>query len=747
MKPWWVRAFLWVFSRVLYRVRALQPDRLPETGGALLVSNHVSLVDMLLILSSTRRFVRFLIPEDVCARPILRRLLPRLKVMPLPAADRPADLARTLARATELIRNGEVVGIFAERTISRIGVLQPFRGEFEQIMEKVDAPIVPVCLDGVWGSIFSYQAGRFFWKIPQRIPYPVTISFGEPLPASAKAPEVRARVQALATEAWTHRRTLMQPLGRAFVASVRRHPFRFAMADARTPGITFGGALVKTIFLGRRLRRYWAGQEMVGVLLPSSIAGALVNFAALLAGKIPVNLNYTLSADAVASCARQCQLQSIVTSKLFLSRVKIALPCPVLALEEVAAAPRAGEKLAALALAWLSPCGWLEKSLGATRVPTLDDTATVIFSSGSTGDPKGVVLSHYNVVSNVAQIEQLFDFGPKHRFLGILPFFHSFGFTATLMEPMLSGFGVVYHPDPREGKAVGDLVKRFGVTTLMATPSLLRIYHRMCESAQFRSLTFVMTGAEKLPHTLAAEFQAKFGILPVEGYGCTECSPVVAANRLDFRGPHLVQQGTVQGTIGLPLPAVSIRIVEPDTGQPVPLGTTGLLVVKGPNVMQGYLGQPALTAACLRDGWYDTGDLALEREDGFLEIKGRKKRFAKIAGEMVPLDGVQDALNELAGAQERQIVVTALPDEARGERLVALHLLEEPALAGLLGRLPQLNLPNLWKPKADQFFRIEKIPLTGPDKIDYRRISELASGLSKAPAPSQPATLQPAGSA
>ncbi len=709
----------------------------------MLVSNHVSFVDMLLILASTQRFVRFLLPEEVCALRWLRSWLRWLRVIPLPGQQRPSELAEALRHAGEAIRNGEVVGIFAEKNISRIGVLLPFRREFERIMTDSQAPIIPVCLDGVWGSIFSYQAGRFFWKVPRRLPYPVTVSFGKPMPANTTALEVRSAIQALNTQAWPRRRRTMQPLGRAFVQRARHHPFRFAMADARRPKMRFSGALAGTIFLARRLRSHWQGQKMVGICLPPSVVGALVNLAALLSGKTPVNLNYTLSADALASCARQCNLETIVSAKLFLDRLKVSLPCRALLLEEIAAKPRPAEKLAALALAWLAPVRRLEKVLGCMRTPELDDLATIVFSSGSTGEPKGVMLSHYNIASNVEQIGQTFDFGPEHRFLGVLPFFHSFGFTATLMEPALSGFGVVFHNNPLEGKAVGDLVRRYGLTTLMATPAFLQIYMRACESADFGSLSFVMAGAEKLQPWLAAEFQKKFGILPVEGYGCTECSPVVAANTHDFRAPGLHQIGARPGTIGPPLPGMSVSIVHPETREPMPVGQPGLLLVRGPNVMQGYLGRPDKTAEVLHDGWYETGDIAALHEDGFLEITDRLTRFSKIAGEMVPHVKVEEKLHELANVCELTFAVAGAADEKKGERLVVLHKLNQAALADFLKRLPQLDLPNLWIPKAGQFFAVDDLPHLASGKLDLRKIRELAAQLSREAESAQKQAAEP----
>jgi acyl-[acyl-carrier-protein]-phospholipid O-acyltransferase/long-chain-fatty-acid--[acyl-carrier-protein] ligase len=727
MKPMALRLFLRLFTRAFYRVTVLGPDHLPSKGGALLVSNHVSFVDMLLILAGTSRFVRFLLPQDVCGRWWLKPFLHYLHVIPLPPESQPRDLIRTLHQARDAIRQGEIVGIFAENNISRIGVLLPFRRELERIMEGVDAPIIPVCLDGVWGSIFSYQKGRFFWKLPRRLPYPVTISFGKALPPSTSAFEVRSVIQELNTDAWPHRRKTMKPLHRAFVHRARRCPLRFAMADARVPKLRFGGALMKVIFLARRLGPHWAGQEKVGILLPPSVAGALVNFAALLLGKVPVNLNYTLSEEPLASCVRQCQLQTLLTSQAFLDRVKVKIPCRILLLEEIAVQPRLGEKLLALVLAWFTPAGALERAVGREQPGSLDDLATVIFSSGSTGEPKGVMLTHYNLASNAEQLGQLLDFDTRDRFLGILPFFHSFGFTATLTAPAVMGIGVAFHPNPLDAKPIGELVRRYSLTYIMATPTFLQIYLRGCDPGDFGSLRSVMASAEKLPDWLANAFEEKFGLRPMEGYGCTECSPVVTCSTRDFRAAGFRQIGSRPGSIGQPLPGVSVRIVSPNTRAPVPLGQSGLLLVRGPNVMRGYLDQPEKTAEVLRDGWYSTGDIAALDEDGFLQITDRLSRFSKIGGEMVPHVKVEEKLHEALGKNEIAFAVCGVPDPKKGERLVVLHTLPEHRLVDLIRKLPQLGLPNLWVPRPNQFFHVDSIPHLATGKMDLRLIRALAA--------------------
>ena len=725
-----LRLFVWAFTHSVYRLKVEGRDNIPDKGGALFVCNHVSFVDALLIIGSTDRMIRTIMFQGIYDHPVVKPFAKAMKAIPISSQFRPREMIKSLRLASEAIKNGEVICIFAEGQITRIGQLLPFRRGFERVMKDVDAPIIPVCLDHVWGSIFSFEKGRFLWKVPRYMPYPVTVSFGKPMPPTSTPFEVRQAVQELNTEAWKHRKKLMMPIHRAFVRKARHHPRRFFMADARVPKLRFGSALTRTIFLARRLRPVWAGQEMVGILLPPSVAGALVNYAALLMGKVPVNLNYTANDEVITSCAKQCGIQTVVTSQAFLDKIKVTVPGKVILLEELAQKPRLGEKIAAALMMWTLPERLLEKAVGREKKGTLDDLATIIFSSGSTGDPKGVMLTHYNIVSNADQLGQTFAFGGHDRVLGILPFFHSFGFTGTLIVPAVLGVGVVYHVSPLDAKVIGALVGQYHVTFLLATPTFLQMYNRGCEPEDFGGLQFVMTGAEKLPDRVAQALEDKFGIRPLEAYGLTECSPAVTVNTRDFRAAGFRQVGAKRGKIGHPLPAVSVRVVDPDTFQQLPVGQAGLLLVRGPNVMKGYLGKPEKTAEVLRDGWYVTGDIAAMDEDGFLTITDRLTRFSKIGGEMVPHIKIEEKLHELAGATEQTFVVTGVPDEKKGERLVVLHTLDESKLGPVIEKLTASDLPNLWKPRPDQFFHIDALPYLGTGKLDLRKVKEVATKFS-----------------
>ena len=723
---WLLRAFLWLLTHTVYRLRVAGGENVPAAGGALLVCNHLSFLDGMLLTAATHRQVRFVMYKGIYDHPVVNPWARMTRAIPISSELRPRDMIHALREARQAILDGDLVCIFAEGQITRIGRMLPFRRGFERVIRGVKAPIIPVHLDGAWGSIFSFDRGRFLWKIPWQIPYDVGVSIGHPLPPASKAYEVRQAVQELATEAYHYRKQKMRTLPRSLVRGARRHPFRLLMADANTPRVTFISALIKSIYLARRLQKVWEGQRFVGILLPPTVAGALVNFAASLMGKIPVNLNYTTSESTITKCMEQAGVTTVVTARAFLEKVPLKLPGMVL-LEEVAAKPKLHEKLMAALMAWTFPVQAIEKALGGlTFSPTLDDLATVIFSSGSTGEPKGVMLTHFNIVSNIDQMGQVFMLNKRDRVMSILPLFHAFGYTVLLWLPPVLGIGSIYHPNPLDARAVGELTHKYRCTLLVATPTFLQTYMRRCTPEEFSSLQYMIVGAEKLSTRLAEAFEEQYKLAPLEGYGCTECAPVVAVNLREYREPGSRQVGTKRGKIGHPLPGISIKIVDPETMEPLPLGESGLLLVRGPNVMLGYFGRPDKTAEVIRDGWYITGDIASLDEDGFLTMSDRLSRFSKMGGEMVPHLKIEDKLHELAGVTEQTFAVTAIPDEKKGERLAVLHTLSDDDLALVLQKLADEDLPALWKPRPNQFYRVESLPYLGTGKIDLGRVRQIA---------------------
>lgn len=722
-----IRFVLVILTNTLYRVRIVGERHVPQFGGALLVPNHMSFVDGFLLMAAVDRPIRFVVDAGYATHPLFTWLMTAMKVIPISSAGGPRMILRALRSAGQALDDGEIVCIFPEGQITRTGTLLPFRRGFERIVKGRTAPIIPVHLDRVWGNIFSFTHGRFFSKWPERVPYPVTVSFGEPQPATTPAYELRRLVRELAEAAWYLRKSDQETLHRPVVRTWRRRPLALAMADGARPHVTGLQALVGTIALARALKPHWEGQQLVGLLLPPSVAGALVNIAASLSGKTSVNLNYTVGRTGLESAITQASLKTVLTSRQFIEKAKLDVPggATVLWLEDIAKTITGGKKLIAMLLALCVPIRLVERACGRARPTSLDDLATVIFSSGSTGEPKGVTLSHFSINSNVEGAAQVIHIGKDDRALGILPFFHSFGYMLLWFYTRHNA-GIVFHPSPLDVGAIGELCARYRITLLVVTPTFLQLYQRRCTPEQFSTLRVVLTGAEKLPLRLVQSFQETFGIAPVEGYGVTECAPVIAANCPDFRASGFYQVASRRGTVGQPLPGVSVRIVDPDTFAILPPGQSGMLLVKGPNVMNGYLGREDLTAKAMRDGWYITGDIAALDEDGFLTITDRLSRFSKIGGEMVPHGQVEDALHQAAGTDQQVFAVTGIPDEKKGERLAVLHTLDEARIPAILEKVAAQGLSNLFIPGRNQFVKVDALPVLGTGKLDLRGVKRLA---------------------
>lgn len=721
-----LRCINWLLTSVLYRLRIRGLENLPQDGGALIVCNHVAYVDPLLILAASKRPVRFLMYRSLYKNSWVNPIARCMGAIPIAFDDQPKELLKSLDVAREALRNGELVCVFAEGELTRIGRLLGFKKGYQRIVRDLDVPVIPAYIDQIWGSIFSHRGGKLFWKLPREVPYPVTMAFGKPFQGEVAAHVLRDRILELSAELASARESKYNNLPSAFLHSVRRRLFARCVADSSGRSLSYLSTLALSMALARRLRKKLSGEKNVAILLPPSVAAAVCNIAVQILGRVSVNLNFTAGADSLALAMARAGAKDTLSSRNFTERLGLAEPQGFLSVEELL-------NISKLQLAWemflilLLPQPFyrrlfLPQSLGRA------DLATIIFSSGSTGEPKGVCLTQGNIMSN---IESLFDVWQLERHdavLGALPFFHALGFTATLWLPLLSGIRVVYHSNPMEAATIGELVEKHQLSILLSTPTFLLGYLRKCTPAQFSSLKHVVVGAEKLKANLAESFQEKFGLLPLEGYGCTELSPVAMINVQNYTKAQFRQIGHKLGTVGQALPGVAVRIVEPDSGELLEPGKEGLLLIKGPNVMAGYLANPEKTAEVIRDGWYVTGDIAVQDEDGFISITDRLSRFSKIAGEMVPHIKLEEAITELlvslSGDSLATCAVTALPDEKKGEKLFVLHTVSCEVLQVIKG-LGERGLPNLWIPKPDCFFFVEKLPQLGSGKLDLKGLKEI----------------------
>lgn len=517
-------------------------------------------------------------------------------------------------------------------------------------------------------------------------------------------------------------------LGAAFVDQARRSWGRPAIHDSTGASLTYGQTLTRALILGRVLARRIGPGGRVGLMVPPTAPAAIANLAITLLGRVPVNLNYSASQTLVDSSIDQAGITHTLTSGKVLDRFKIRPKGELIFLEDLPAEVTLADKVLGASLARLAPIPLLGSFAPGVRAVSPHAEATVIFTSGSTGDPKGVVLSHHNILSNVMQIDEQVHLHPNEVLLGVLPFFHSFGFTVTIWTALCLGKKVVYHHSPLDARMVCKLCEQHKVSLLVASPSFARLYMKSGQPQQFQSITHFILGAEKLKPDLAREIKETLGVEPFEGYGCTELSPVVAVNvPFDVETPDGRRiPGNRPGTVGRPVPGTAIKTVDPDTGADLPRGALGVVCVKGPQVMEGYLDRPQATAAVIKDGWYSTGDLGLLDDDGFLKITDRVSRFSKVAGEMVPHLGLEAAIAQAAGVDEMSLVVTGVPDHKHGERIRVVHIDLGATPAEILKKLGAANLPKLWIPTAQDFIRVDAIPLTATGKVDLRKVKEIA---------------------
>ena len=465
------------------------------------------------------------------------------------------------------------------------------------------------------------------------------------------------------------------------------------------------------------------------VLLPPSKGGAVVNMALAIDKRVAVNLNYSASQDIINACIKAAGIKHVLTSKQVMSKLGMELDAEVVELESLKNKVSKFDKMVAATQAFAMPSFMLESMLGLGSVKA-DDLSTIIFTSGSTGTPKGVMLTQGNIASNVDAFQKVIHLKSSDVLMGILPFFHSFGYTVTLWGNAMLDTGAAYHYTPLDGRQVGKLCEKFKGTVLVATPTFLRGYLKRTKEEQFKTLEVVVCGAEKLPPDLSDAFEEKFRVRPVEGYGATELSPVATVNVPPTRAIGGATDGYKEGSIGRPLPGVAAKILDLDSGEELGTNQAGMLWIKGPNVMKGYYHRDDLTEKVIKDGWYETGDVAQIDDQGFVSITGRISRFSKIGGEMVPHVQIEDVLNELIGVDDEvgiQAVVTAVPDAKKGERLVVVHTALEKSVDDLRSGLSEKGLPNLYIPSADSFMQVEEIPVLGTGKMDLKGIQSVAA--------------------
>lgn len=745
LPDFFVRFIAVLLTKLCYRIKVFGIENVPTDKSALLVSNHVSYVDALLLLATGQRRIRFVIEKRFYNKWWLRPMAKLMKVIPVSSSDPPRKLIDSLRQARTAMDEGYLVCIFAEGMMTRSAMLSGFKAGFERIMKGSSAPIIPVYLGGLWGSIFSHYGGKPLKMIPKKFPYPISIHFGNPLPADSSANLVRQKVAELSCDYFNSLKSPKRSLVYLFIKAARKNWHKRCICDSTGKKLDYARTLISSLLFAEKIKKITTAREKIGIILPPSAGAALANLAVTISKRTSVNLNFSAGKEAMNFAISQCEIKNIITSRVFIEKAKISLDCHpepsegshhchpersegsghknIIFLEDIAKTIGTQEKFKAYLKAKFMPLRFL-----VPKMPQLgDELATVIFTSGSSGKPKGVCQSHHNIISNIEAVRMVVMIRAGDDLCGVLPFFHSFGYNCGFWLPLISGVSVSYIANPLDALAVGKSVRENHSTILFAPPTFLANYTRRAQSDDFASLRLVVGGAEKLKKQVADAFEEKFAIRPVEGYGATELSPVVSLNIPDIQMGLVRQVGTKEGSVGNPIPGVAAKIAGIETDEILEAGKEGRLLVKGPNVMLGLLNDPQKTKQVIKDGWYDTGDIAKIDSDGFLTITDRLARFSKIGGEMVAHGAIEQILSDALGTSEQVVAVTAAPDEKKGEELFVFYLPQAGDADKLYEIISKSSLPNIAKPRKENFIKIESMPTLGSGKIDFMKLKAIAS--------------------
>lgn len=720
-----------------YNLKVLGFEYLPVSGeGTLLLGNHISWLDWAMLQMACPRHIHFVMERSIYERWYLRWFLDLYRVIPISARG-PRSAMREVR---ELLAAGRVVCLFPEGAISYSGQLGEFKRGFERVAREngegpvPDARIVPFYLRGLWGSRFSRSSERLQGFDNRGLKRDVIVAFGEPLPLDTRAETIKQKVTELSIHAWNEYTDSLETLPRAFIRTAKAAPSEWALTDFNGPVLNHRRLLTACILFSRRLKRI--EEQNVGLLLPTAAGGAIANMALLMSGKTLVNLNYTSPERVLLDCAERAGVRTLVTSSQFLRKLKqrglsfnqLLERMDVIILEDVKAGIGKTESLLTLMQAVLTPLWALHWRYGG--VSDLDATAAILFSSGSEGAPKGVMLSHRNMMANLKQIAAVLNVQDDDCVLATLPLFHAFGLTVTCMLPLVEGIPLVCQPDPTDAVSIGKAAARYRATILCGTSTFLGIYLRnqKLHPLMFSSLRVVVAGAERLSPQTKSGFEARFRVPVLEGYGCTETTPVASVNLPDYLDTQWwrLQRGQRDGTVGMALPGSMFRIVDPSSLEPLPVGESGMILLGGSQIMQGYLNEPERTAEVIieSDGlrWYKTGDKGYLDEDGFLTIIDRYSRFAKIGGEMISLSSVERAVQSELDQPELVLAAVAVPDTRKGEKIVLL--VEGADSEAIQSRLRKSSISPLCRPA--KVYSVDQIPLLGSGKMDLAALRQLA---------------------
>lgn len=721
---------------ISYKLNVQGADNIPPRGGVLLLGNHISWIDWLILQVASPRAVRFVMARSNYEKWYLKWAFRFFGVI-LTSGDLGQG---ALGKVSKCLARGEVVALFPEGYISYNGQLGVFQKGFELALQETPVPIVPFYLRGLWGSTFS-RAQKRFKEISSRAgKREIIVSFGAQMPPDLTADKLKRKVFELSFSAWEEFLRSQKPLQYQWIDRAKENLSKLCIADSTGKELTNFKFISAVLIFARKLWRRLRADENVAVLLPSSAAGAIANMTLFVLGKKIINLNYTSSKQTMDLSIKKADVKTVITSRTFLERLKLknfdfedVVAHRAIFLEDLGAGISKKDKLLAAFCALVLPA-WLLKLLYFKKT-SISDTATIIFSSGSEGEPKGIELTHKNLVANIKQTIDLLNFRKDDTMINSLPIFHSFGMTVTMFLPLCEGVTAISIPDPTDSGTIGKMVAKYKGSIFFGTSTFFRLYTRSKKLTPLMlgSVRMAIAGAEKLRPDVRRDFKVKFGIDIFEGYGTTETAPVVAVNMpsaLDATFDELVFNK--EGTVGLPIPGTIVKIVDPDTKAELAVGQDGMIIIGGAQVMKGYYKDPQKTSEAILtlDGirYYKSGDKGHIDEDGFISITDRYSRFAKIGGEMISLGSTEEELAKIFG-EEIDFVAVNVADAKKGETIVLLYT-GELGSEDLASRVKASAMIPLMQPSA--YFRVDELPKLGSGKSDFAKAKKLATELTAA---------------
>ena len=745
-----------LLSRVIqlrYKLNIYDIDKIPSECPVLFLGNHISFLDWAIIQMASPRRIKFVMDRGIYEKWYLKYFLDWFGAIPISSSGS-SESMKTIAKELD---NGSCVCIFPEGAITKNGNLGEFKKGFEKILtftESEDIKILPFYIRGLWGTIFG-KANEYYYKNVDDL-FEVSITYGKPLDKNSSSELVKQKVFDLSILSWKKNIDSMRTIPYEIIKRAKITGSKMSMADSTGLSLSGNKFIGLSVTLRNIFKKKIKGQN-VGIIVPSTVIGNVVNMSLLMLGKTIVNLNYTSSIESLISSIEIAEIKSIIVSRKFIEKAKnkgfdlypLLEKVEVLYLEDLKS-----EMSKITVLKNIIKTIFLSDKLISMIWVTkreINDTAAILFSSGSEGTPKGIELSHKNLIGNIKQISNVIEANENDVIIGNLPLFHAFGITVTTLLPMVEGIPVVSHPDPTDGFGVAKLIYKYNVTIMAGTSTFFRLYtnNKKIVPLMFDSIRVAISGAEKLDDKVRKSFKEKYGKDIMEGYGATETSPVATVNlpdRLDDK--FKVQKGYKLGTVGMPVPGTSIKIVDPqDLNEylesnlysnyfkskhnidekflnyklkELEIGEEGMILIGGTQIMKGYLKNEDKTKEVLVkiDGniWYVSGDKGMVDEDGFVTIVDRYSRFAKLGGEMISLTTVENKVKEIINHEEFECMAINQPDDKKGEKILLIYThYEDDGIQKLMRESFDNKLMLPYK-----FLKVDEIPKLGTGKSDFK---------------------------